>query len=764
MLNLATKIKKLEGMRLDSTPFPKVIARFSFLLIAAFFFTLLINTNLLAQEDGESVEQVDRDALMAIYAATNGDDWLDNSGWGTDDPVSSWVGISGVANVGTEAEPEWRVVNIEMPRNNMTIPGHIPPEIEDLEYLENFEWDVNLLEGQLPAELANLEYLQFILVRTNLLSGTVDWDAFAQMPNMEQFRIRDNYFSGDLPEMLGGSGEWPVLQRFYVDANRFTGQIPEVHTDLTSLVRVYFHNNRLTGPIPDWSHLEEMEYYRIANNDLDPGPIPEWIFDSWGETLIRFQIHNTNRTGSLSPAIAQMEALEQFIIGGPGDTIGDGESTADIPNMSFAPSLRRISFYGGGWSGPIPDWIGDVAALEDVHFQDMDITGTIPNNLADSDAIVSIHLEDLNIEGGLPDAWSTAQSLQEISIIDNENMEIGAIPSWLGQLSNLEILRLADAGLTGEIPTNFINIGSQVLNLRDNPDLTGEVPGAFSTRTSFTELELSRTGLTFPDNVIPSWIANNRNLSYLGLGGLGLEGQIPDYFGNDNVMRVNLNVLALDDNNLSGEIPASLGNTLQLDSLNLANNNLSGEIPAELANAGRATEDLVLLSALQLSGNTELSGEIPLAITDATFMRVIEYSNTNLCEPEDPSYQAWLDGIPDFAAESYPTAYYSIQNDNICGTVSIEDGEMARKFQLKQNYPNPFNPTTKISYEIPEAADVKLNIYNMLGQRVATLIDGHKAAGVHQVNFDASSLASGSYMYRLEAADKVLTQQMMLIK
>lgn len=726
--------------------------------------TIFMTGNSFAQPgEGYVINQTDSLALVAYYESTNGDQWLNNAGWLTDAPVYSWVGIEEVANVAGDGEPaDWRVTVIDMPRNNMTVPGPLPADLADLEFLEDFKADVNLHIGGLPPELASLNRLQFLLVRTNLFTGTVDWDAFSQMESMQQFRIRQNYFSGPLPQILGGNGSWPALTRFYVDDNRFTGQIPEVHSELTSLNRVYLHNNRLTGPIPDWSGLEGMEYYRIANNNLDAGPIPEWIYDSWGESLIRFQIQNTNRTGSISPKLALMEALEQFTIGGEGDTIGDGETTDDIPDLSVMPSLRRINFYGGKWTGELPIWVGDVANLEDVHFANMDITGTIPPEWANAD-LINIHLEDLNIEGGLPVSFSVVNSIQSIVLIDNPNMTVGEIPDWIGgSIGNVTELVLEDVGVTGNISNNnLINLQLEALNLSDNPGLTGSLPSWFETK-NWELLELSRTGIEM--STIPSWLGNMNNLSYLGLGGLGLEGEIPSFFG-EGLIAVNLTTLALDDNSLTGSIPASLGNAIQLDSLNLSNNQLSGEIPASLANAGRVTDDLSVLGALQLSGNADLSGELPMGLTSATFMRVLEYDGTNICEPSNAAFDSWIAGIPDFAAESYPVAYYSVSRTNVpCESVSVENYGTPFQFQLQQNYPNPFNPTTSIKYEIPEASNVKLTVYNMLGQVVATLVNDFKVAGNYEVNFDASNIASGSYIYRLEAGDRISTQKMLLIK
>ncbi len=85
-------------------------------------------------------------------------------------------------------------------------------------------------------------------------------------------------------------------------------------------------------------------------------------------------------------------------------------------------------------------------------------------------------------------------------------------------------------------------------------------------------------------------------------------------------------------------------------------------------------------------------------------------------------------------------------------------------FALSNNYPNPFNPTTVISYQLPVAGQVTLKVFDMLGQEVATLVDGRVSAGQHKVQFDASLLASGLYIYRLQAGQFVQTKKMMLIK
>ena len=87
-----------------------------------------------------------------------------------------------------------------------------------------------------------------------------------------------------------------------------------------------------------------------------------------------------------------------------------------------------------------------------------------------------------------------------------------------------------------------------------------------------------------------------------------------------------------------------------------------------------------------------------------------------------------------------------------------------RTFALEQNYPNPFNPSTTIQYQLAEEVKVRLEVYDLLGRKVATLLDNRIPAGYHEVSFDASSLASGVYIYRLVAGNFSKTRKMMVMK
>jgi hypothetical protein len=92
------------------------------------------------------------------------------------------------------------------------------------------------------------------------------------------------------------------------------------------------------------------------------------------------------------------------------------------------------------------------------------------------------------------------------------------------------------------------------------------------------------------------------------------------------------------------------------------------------------------------------------------------------------------------------------------------EDQLPTEYALAQNYPNPFNPSTDISFALPNSGQVKLVVYNVLGQEVATLVDQHMDAGNHTVTFQADDYSSGVYFYRLNAEKYTQTLKMMLLK
>jgi len=123
-----------------------------------------------------------------------------------------------------------------------------------------------------------------------------------------------------------------------------------------------------------------------------------------------------------------------------------------------------------------------------------------------------------------------------------------------------------------------------------------------------------------------------------------------------------------------------------------------------------------------------------------------------------------------FLLQSQGSGAYSIAEIYVYGApanttgVAIDPRILPFDYSLSQNYPNPFNPTTTINFGLPKSSNVKLIVYNLLGQQIATIVDSYMEAGYKSVRFNASGLSSGMYFYRLEAGDFVSNKKMLLIK
>jgi hypothetical protein len=113
---------------------------------------------------------------------------------------------------------------------------------------------------------------------------------------------------------------------------------------------------------------------------------------------------------------------------------------------------------------------------------------------------------------------------------------------------------------------------------------------------------------------------------------------------------------------------------------------------------------------------------------------------------------------------SHNTNFTDIEWPTLAADDPIPFELLPTSVSLFQNYPNPFNPSTSISFNLPQAGVVKLDIFNSLGQNVATLVDGNLAAGLYNREFTGAGLASGVYYYQLRAGEQVLTRRMMLLK
>jgi hypothetical protein len=181
--------------------------------------------------------------------------------------------------------------------------------------------------------------------------------------------------------------------------------------------------------------------------------------------------------------------------------------------------------------------------------------------------------------------------------------------------------------------------------------------------------------------------------------------------------------------------PAYIGNTRQ------------GVIPGSGNKLHRAFLYSLYTLGLTNIGQTIASSKVWVA-TDAAWRHYFSFTN-NLFG--DPSMNIWT---------TQPSIKEVIKNSE---KLEVENS-LPKEFALYQNYPNPFNPTTVINYDIPKSTNVKLSIFNTLGQEVMKLVDEYKEAGSYSINFNAKNFSSGIYYYTISASDYNKTLKMMILK
>ena len=125
----------------------------------------------------------------------------------------------------------------------------------------------------------------------------------------------------------------------------------------------------------------------------------------------------------------------------------------------------------------------------------------------------------------------------------------------------------------------------------------------------------------------------------------------------------------------------------------------------------------------------------------------------NLVEGADHEWKVWKYGLYHFSKLIFKQT-----------ATSVEKKELVATYDLSQNYPNPFNPVTKINYTLPQADFVTIKVYNLLGEVVATLVDGEKPVGKYEVTFNGNNLSSGIYIYKMQAGRFSAAKKFVLMK
>ena len=197
----------------------------------------------------------DKAALVALYDATGGAGWADNTNWMSDAPICEWHGVL--------ADADGRVIILNLQRNQLS--GELPPELGNLSHLQELYLRENHLTGPIPAGLGSLSNLTHLDLNLNSISGPLPAE-LGNLSNLRSLKARGNQLTGEIPVELGKLSN---LARVCLRDTQLSGTIPAEMGNLSSLAHLDLRRNKLSGVFPaELASLSNVSSLRLAGNQL----------------------------------------------------------------------------------------------------------------------------------------------------------------------------------------------------------------------------------------------------------------------------------------------------------------------------------------------------------------------------------------------------------------------------------------------------------------------------------------------------------------
>lgn len=201
----------------------------------------------------------DRDALVALYHATGGSTWKDNTNWLSEAPIGQWYGV--------QTDDDGKVVRLRLNSNRLS--GQLVAEIFNLPRLRELALYKNKISGSIPPELGNLTQLEHVDLGRNLFQGEIP-PHLGELTNLRHLELWGNHLRGTIPPELGNLGK---LRTLWLPDNQLSWEIPQELANLTSLETLGLQGNQLTGTIPDWiGDLPRLSRLELNRNQLSGAP------------------------------------------------------------------------------------------------------------------------------------------------------------------------------------------------------------------------------------------------------------------------------------------------------------------------------------------------------------------------------------------------------------------------------------------------------------------------------------------------------------
>ncbi|CAO2149270.1 unnamed protein product [Urochloa humidicola] len=493
--------------------------------------------------------------------------------------------------------PKWigqltSLVVLDLSQNNLT--GPLPVSIEHLSSLQWLDLSGNHLTGHVPVEIGMLTNLTNFDLSHNELDGVITEQHFDSQKNLNFIDLSSTSLKIEI------SSKWrPPFRLWYAD----------------------FSNCQMGPKFPAWLQwMVDIGVLRISNTSINDR-IPHW-FSSAFSKAIYLNISNNQLNGSLPGNMEIMSVVEL--------DLSSNQLTGQVP--PFPHNVISLDISMNYLSGPLPEKFGD-NLLELFLFSNR-ITGRITESICKSEGLTNIDLSGNLLEGELPQCFGnraimyldlsnnsftgkippSMKNCTEMHVLDlSRNMFNGKLPAWFGNFERLQFLRLSHNTFSGNIPGNLTNLQClQYMDISDN-GISGSLPRGLSNLKALRQKYPS--GFCSEETII-KLEDHSSSLSTF------LKGQQLSYGSISRIIALNMKIIDLSKNNLTGKIPEEITTLSALVNLGLSYNHFSGNIPSKIG-------AMQSLESLDLSRN-KLSGEIPSSLSNLTFLSYMDLSYNDL--------------------------------------------------------------------------------------------------------------------------------------
>ena len=356
--------------------------------------------------NGNVPDEIEFQALKALYESTDGPNWTNNTGWPS---AGNWPATVTATEMGT-----WFGVGVlngdvsYLALNNNKLIGEIPSKISLLISLTSINFSVNTLSGSIPVSLGSLINLQYLYLHYNSLIGTIPSE-IGNLSNLISLYLYNNELTGNLPPEIGGLVK---LKWFWVQGNQLSGTLPVTLGNMINLTELRLQTNQFTGNIPSSiGNLSNLVKLYLSSNQLS-GSIPPELGNL---NLLRVLHLNYNQfTGTLPKELGDLENINVLYL-------HSNQLSGSIPT-EFSKLINLTQFYvsGNQLSGEFPQWLGNSTKLHAVFMGGNQFTGSLPANLSNLTNLITFRINNNKLEGAVTKEMVNHPNVKNLYLYGNQ--------------------------------------------------------------------------------------------------------------------------------------------------------------------------------------------------------------------------------------------------------------------------------------------------------------------------------------------------------